>query len=206
MKPERINLQSPAAYVIAFIIGACGVLGSLAWLVVGEDAAGFGLIGLVVCGLVAFVAWKNLRHGLEFLLIDVPAGTFTHVAGKQPTTIPLDQLGPLTITKYKRLKTRRAAIWHKLEAAGLRGVLSETIDPKPTEAFKAKLERAIAASAARKVLATHSGGSGYRAAPELRSQLASAVPDATRLREALELLANDADPAVQAGAKELRSS
>lgn len=216
MKPERINLQSPVAYIVTLIIGTLGSLGSIGWLVVGTSASGPGrlpgAIGLGVFGLAAFIAYKHLSHGLEYLEIDVPAGTFTHCAGKQPTTVPLAELGPLTITKYNsdpqlRARVRQLVWWHKLEAAGLpRVILSDTIDPKPTEAMKAKFERAIAASAVRRILTTHAGGDAYRAAPEVRSQLAAAVPDAARLREALDLLAADTDPAIQARAKELRSS
>lgn len=212
MRPERINLQSPIAWVLVALITTGGVVLSLAVIWYGTASSGpgrvAGVIGFLFLGPISLLAWLTLFTGLDRLVVDVPAGVIEHVRSRKVTSVALEELGPLTITAHRRLPGSRSATWHKLEAAGLPNtIILETISKVPVEKLKARLERAIAASAVRRILATYSTADGdvFRAAPELHDQLAAAVPDEGALRDALVALARDEDPDIRSRATQLAS-
>ncbi|HSD90802.1 MAG TPA: hypothetical protein VLB44_24925 [Kofleriaceae bacterium] len=209
MRPERINLQSPIGWGVVCLLFTGGALVALAILIVGTNSSGpgriAGLIGFVFTAPVALIAWATLIVGVDHLRIDVPGGMFEHVSGKKVRAVPLEELGSLTITPYKRLPGRRSSTWHKLEATGLPGlILCETISLAPVANLKGRLELAVAASAVRRVLAGHVNETeAFRAAPELEAQLAAAVSDDGLRRAALGSLSRDLDPEIRARASSL---
>lgn len=207
----RINLESRLFVPVLFGLSMLATLGG-AILVVWQASAGqslaAGMIPLVIGAPLAFLTWQSLKGGADHLRIDLARGTIDHVSGDQVTSSPLDALGPLTITTYRRNSSRHNPEWHRLEAAGLpKIILKEWLDPVPVARLRDQLERAIAQSAVRRVLASAPIEDGaFRAAPDLVAQLGSSVRDPARLRDALRALARDRDRAISRRAVELHSA
>jgi hypothetical protein len=176
---------------IATILGAIFVVWQIS---VGQSFAA-GMIALAFGVPVGFLSWNALKVGPRRLRVDVAGGTIDHIVDEQATSCALDQLGPLEIITYRRNSTRNNPEWHKLQAAGLPDVvLLQSLNRKVVEQLRDRLDRLIAQSAVRRVLAVAStGDSAFRGDPDLVSSLKQAVHDPARLRTALVAVSRDPD-------------
>lgn len=156
-------------------------------------------------GLGALALWW---WGAEYLAVDVPADVAHMVTIKKRVSLPLDQLGPLSIVEKSRQGLRNRRIVHyELMAAGLPDmVVFSSHDRAAVDQRRARIEQLIATSAVRRILATAVTEPGaFRAAPDLAVRVRQTVTDPALLEQALAELARDHDARVRAGAAEVAS-
>jgi hypothetical protein len=144
VRPQRILLQSPAAWLLAALVFTAADAFAIQAVIEHTGRLRIlAVIGALIAGPVALVAWLTMFTGLAQLRIDVAAGTIEYRKGRTRKRIRLDELGALTITKRKPVTTNRTPR-HVLEAPGFPDVdLFAMVQRKPVVDMQARLERAV---------------------------------------------------------------
>lgn len=209
----RINLESlVVAPIMLLVFLAIACFGGLVVFVglQGSNPIPLGILALLIGVPGSFLMVMSIRAGVKHLLIDVPGNTIYYVTFRERITVPLDELGPLTIAErrgeYRRNYTPR---YYRVEAPGLPGLSTvEWLADKPAQRLRARLEGYVAQAAVRRILAAsdaHDDGA-YREAPDVSTQLVTIVRDASLLDRALAALERDYDAGVRARARAARTT
>lgn len=201
----RIDLDSRLSGPVMLVIGLPAVLGGLGVLVAGSPVVPVAgaIIAIVVGALIALVGLGGLL-GLRTLLVDVPGNAIHLRQGRSVVTVPLDEFVVPTVTTYNR---PRVGAWFKLLTPSFPDVvLVDHYQRAHSENLAARLALLQAQSRLRRVLATAplEEAGAFRASPELRGQLAQAVPDDALRSSALAELAKDREADIARRAAALR--
>ena len=160
-------------------------------------------------GPIALLSTILMIWGKTFLDVDPAAGTARFVnLGKVAWQVPLRELSDLSILEkdMSGLRNRRF-VWFELRVAGREETLFTSSNRERVEERCALLERLVASSAIRSILAmTMIGDGALRDAPDVVMQAKQAVRDPARLAQVLIGLSLDDDPEIRTRAIELQKA